>query len=199
MEEFLRLISKPHLMARRRGGELISGDAAVQKSKVYCSSFETRIGQIYVASTEKGVCKISIPRGSKKDFIQWLKESFPPEDVVENKSQNKDVIEQLNRYFTGKLAKFTCDIDVNGTPFQLRVWKELSKIPYGVTTSYKHIAKKIGVPQGAQAVGQAVGSNPLPVIIPCHRVTGVDGALTGYASGIKTKEFLLRLEGALLL
>ena len=166
---------------------------------VYCTSFESKIGLVYVASTEKGACKISLPRQSKREFIRWLNENFEDSDVVDNKSRNRDVIDQLNRYFNGRLAKFTCSLDVIGTPFQMRVWKELTKIPYGTTISYKQLAKRIGTSRGFQAVGRANAANPLPIIVPCHRVLGTDGSLVGYASGIKTKEFLLKLEGALMI
>jgi len=166
--------------------------------KVYCTSFDSKIGMIYVASTDNGVCKICIPKETKRDFFQWLSANFNEDDVVENKSRNKEVIDQLTRYFNGKLAKFTVPVDLIGTPFQLRVWKELKNIPYGTTISYKQLARRVGVPRGFQAVGKANSCNPVPIIIPCHRVIGTDGSLTGYAAGIKTKEFLLRAEGALL-
>jgi O-6-methylguanine DNA methyltransferase len=166
---------------------------------VYCTSFDSKVGLVYVASTDKGVCKISLPRQTKRDFIRWLNENFEDSEVVDNKSRNRDVIDQLNRYFNGRLAKFTCALDVIGTPFQTRVWKELTKIPYGTTISYKQLAKRIGTSRGFQAVGRANAANPLPIILPCHRVLGTDGSLVGYASGIKTKEFLLKLEGALMI
>lgn len=166
---------------------------------VYCTSFDSRIGRIYVASTEKGVCKISVPRESRKDFFEWLKGHFDLESVIDNRSRNKEVIDQLTRYFNGKLAKFTCPVDLLGTPFQNRVWKELTKIPYGTTISYKHLAKRVVAPKAFQAVGRANSQNPLPIIVPCHRVLGSNGALIGYSCGIKTKEFLLRLEGAIML
>jgi len=168
-------------------------------TKVYCTSFDSRIGRIYVASTESGVCKISVPKETRKDFFEWLRRHFEPEAVSDNRSQNREVIDQLTRYFNGKLAKFTCSVDLMGTPFQIRVWKELAKIPYGTTISYKQLAKRVGAPKAFQAVGRANGSNPLPIIIPCHRVLGSNGALVGYSCGIKTKEFLLRLEGAIIL
>ncbi len=167
--------------------------------KVYCTSFDSKIGTVYVASTEKGVCKITIPKESKKDFFKWLSLHFEKDDVIENKSRNKEIIEQLNRYFNGKLVKFSLPLDCVGSDFELRVWKELKKIPYGTTISYKQLAKRAGVPRGFQAVGKANGHNPIPIIIPCHRVIGNDGSLTGYAAGTKTKEFLLRLEGAIIL
>jgi methylated-DNA-[protein]-cysteine S-methyltransferase len=166
---------------------------------VYCTSFDSKIGLIYVASTDKGACKVSVPRQTKKDFIKWLRENFDDSEVVDNKSRNREVIDQLTRYFNGKLAKFTVAIDLHGTPFQIRVWKELQKIPYGSTISYKQLAKRLGTSRGFQAVGRANAANPVPIIIPCHRVIGTDGSLVGYTSGIKTKEFLLKLEGALMI
>ncbi|MBM2840423.1 MAG: methylated-DNA/protein-cysteinemethyltransferase [Bacteroidetes bacterium] len=166
---------------------------------VYCTSFDSKIGLIYIASTEKGVCKISVPRETKKDFLKWLRDNFDDNEVADNKSRNKDVIDQLNRYFNGKLAKYTVPIDLIGTPFQTRVWKELTKIPYGTTISYKQLAKRISTSRGFQAVGRANAANPLPIIVPCHRVIGTDGSLVGYSAGIKTKEFLLKLEGALMI
>jgi O-6-methylguanine DNA methyltransferase len=181
---------------RDRNGEQ---GAPESRTKVYCTSFDSRIGRIYVASTERGVCKISVPRESRKDFFEWLKEHCDVESVIDNRARNKEVIDQLTRYFNGKLAKFTCSVDLIGTPFQIRIWKELSKIPYGSTITYKHLAKRVSAPKAFQAVGRANGANPLPIIVPCHRVLGTDGALVGYSCGIKTKEFLLRLEGAIIL
>ncbi len=167
--------------------------------KVFCTSFDSRIGHIYIASTEKGLCKVSIPKETKKDFFKWLENHFEIDAVNDNKSRNKEYIDQINRYLNGKLVEFTLPIDLIGTPFQLRVWKKLTQIPYGTTTTYSQLAKRVGVPKGFQAVGRANGANPLPIIIPCHRVIGSDGSLIGYSSGVKTKEFLLRLEGAIIL
>jgi O-6-methylguanine DNA methyltransferase len=166
---------------------------------VYCTSFDSRIGHVYVASTDRGVCKISIPKETQKDFFRWLGKHFTDDEVAENRARNRDVIDELNRYLDGKLVKFRSSLDEIGTVFQTRVWRELRKIPYGTTITYKQLARRVGIPKGYQAVGRAVASNPLPIIIACHRVIGSDGKLTGYSAGIKTKEFLLRLEGALIL
>ncbi len=166
---------------------------------VYCTSFDSKVGLIYVASTEKGACKISVPRQNRKDFFGWLHENFDNNEVVDNKSRNKEIIDQLTRYFNGRLAKFNLPIDLIGSPFQIRVWKELNKIPYGTTISYKQLAKRLGTSKGFQAIGRANAANPLPIVVPCHRVLGTDGSLVGYSSGIKTKEFLLKLEGALMI
>ena len=174
-------------------------DAQRVSTKVYCTSFDSRIGRIYVSSTDKGVSKISVPKETRKDFFDWLERHFDLDAVVDNRSKNKEAIDQLTRFFNGKLAKFTCPIDLIGTPFQIRVWKELAKIPYGSTITYKQLAKRVAAPHAFQAVGRANGANPLPIIIPCHRVVGSDGSLVGYSCGIKTKEFLLRLEGSIIL
>lgn len=106
--------------------------------------------------------------------------------------------EQLHAYFRGDLKEFDVELAPHGTGFQRRVWDELRKIPYGTTTTYGKITAAIGLDRSAaRAVGGAVGSNPLGIIIPCHRVIGANGSLTGYADGLSTKESLLVLEGVL--
>lgn len=101
---------------------------------------------------------------------------------------------QLDEYFQGKRTTFSLPFKLTGTPFQLAVWKELQNIPYGKTTSYKEIAQKINKPKAYRAVGMANNKNPLPIIIPCHRVIGSNGKLIGYAGGLKLKNYLLELE-----
>lgn len=101
---------------------------------------------------------------------------------------------QLDEYFQGKRTTFSLPFKLTGTPFQLAIWKELQNIPYGKTTSYKEIAQKINKPKAYRAVGMANNKNPLPIIIPCHRVIGSNGKLIGYAGGLKLKNYLLELE-----
>lgn len=101
---------------------------------------------------------------------------------------------QLDEYFQGKRTIFSLPFKLTGTPFQLAVWKELQNIPYGKTTNYKEIAQKINKPKAYRAVGMANNKNPLPIIIPCHRVIGSNGKLIGYAGGLKLKNYLLELE-----
>ncbi|MDX2233100.1 MAG: methylated-DNA--[protein]-cysteine S-methyltransferase [Hyphomonadaceae bacterium] len=105
---------------------------------------------------------------------------------------------QLDSYFTGRRASFDLPLKPTGTAFQTRVWAALTKIPYGETRSYGAVAAAIGAPKAVRAVGAANGRNPIPIIIPCHRVIGADGALTGFGGGVARKEWLLDLErGAL--
>lgn len=104
---------------------------------------------------------------------------------------------KLAAYFDGHSPDFTSfSLDLHGTPFQLRVWQELRKVPYGTTISYRELARRVGSPKAFRAVGQANAVNPLPIIIPCHRVINADGALGGYSSGLDRKFWLLRHEGA---
>ncbi|MDE3735489.1 methylated-DNA--[protein]-cysteine S-methyltransferase [Pseudomonas resinovorans] len=102
---------------------------------------------------------------------------------------------QLDLYFEGRLKRFDLRLAPRGTPFQQRVWQALLDIPYGRTTSYSELAERIGNPKSVRAVGTANGANPISIIIPCHRVIGRDGSLTGYAGGLPRKALLLKLEG----
>jgi len=107
-----------------------------------------------------------------------------------------DAADQLRAYFAGKLREFDLPLAPRGTPFQLSVWDAVSAIPYGSTATYAEIAAAVGRPSACRAVGAANGRNPLPVIVPCHRVIGAAGALTGYGGGLERKRFLLDLEAA---
>jgi methylated-DNA-[protein]-cysteine S-methyltransferase len=163
---------------------------------LFCTSFNSRIGVIYIASSEDGLCKISISRGSRGEFISWIKSNFNEDEVVESWDVNREVIKQLSLYFTRRLRKFNLRLDLIGTKFQRRVWRELMKIPYGRTVTYGDIARMIGKPGASRAVGRALAENPIPIIVPCHRVIASDGSPGGYSFGVEIKEFLLGLEGA---
>jgi methylated-DNA-[protein]-cysteine S-methyltransferase len=104
------------------------------------------------------------------------------------------IFDEFDAYFSGRSMDFTLKIRPDGTDFQKEVWRRLLKIPYGETITYSELAESIGHPSAVRAVGTACGSNPIPILIPCHRVIGKDGSLTGYAGGIENKEFLLNLE-----
>lgn len=122
-------------------------------------------------------------------------------DVLKNASDKKSPVleeaaKQIKDYFNGKLTKFSLPLKPSGTDFQLQVWQVLSKIPYGKTISYGEQATMLGDSKKARAVGGANGKNPIPLIVPCHRVIGKSGALTGFGGGLKIKEFLLDLESA---
>ena len=121
---------------------------------------------------------------------------YPADDWIQNDSVFKQVEDQLNEYFAGERRQFDLKIKPSGTRFQLTVLETLQEIPYGQTTTYSSVAESIGRPKAFRAVGVANGRNPLPIVIPCHRVIGADGSLTGFGGGLPTKSFLLNLESA---
>lgn len=170
---------------------------------IYFSSFFASIGHVYVAKSEKGVCRISFPHNGENDFPHPfsymkltgtnLKGTF--DKIQRNDALLKSEIDVLKDYFIGKQVYFNFPLDLDrGTIFQRMVWRKLMEIPYGEYRSYKWVAEQIGHPLAARAVGMANNKNPLPPIIPCHRVIGSDGSLTGYASGIHIKRQLLEME-----
>lgn len=163
--------------------------------KVFYSSFNSSfLGKVFVASTGKGVCMIDFLT-SEEDFLRRLEKKFTGKRVRDDR-KNKSVIRQLKKYFKGIPLDFNCPLDLKGTPFQKKVWAALSKIPYGQTRSYKEIAQWIGHPKAFRAVGNANGKNPIPLIVPCHRVIASHGGLGGFGHGIKVKKQLLDLEKA---
>lgn len=120
----------------------------------------------------------------------------PADSWRENPAPFVQVCKQLQEYFDGSRRDFRLSLAPQGTPFQLAVWAALREIPFGETRSYGELARQLGLPGGARAVGLANGANPLPIIVPCHRVIGSDGSLTGFGGGLSTKHSLLSLEGA---
>ena len=147
---------------------------------------ESPVGPLLLAGDERGLHLVHFMNGRRPK---------PPEpDWTENKKAFKEVLRQLRAYFDGKLKDFDLPLVLNGTEFQLRVWRRLQKIPYGETVSYGQIARELGNPEASRAVGLANGSNPIPIIVPCHRVIGSNGDLTGFGGGLPIKKKLLALE-----
>lgn len=118
----------------------------------------------------------------------------PPAGSVQDERSFEDAVAQLREYFDGRRRRFDLALAPEGTPFQREVWEALQRIPYGATASYRQLAETIGRPAAVRAVGAANGRNPLPIVIPCHRVIGSDGTLTGYRGGVRFKESLLGIE-----
>lgn len=161
--------------------------------KIYYASFESPwLKKVFVASTEKGLCRVDFLK-SERDFLKDLKKRFHGQ-IIKDNLKNRNVLAQLKKYFEGKLKRFDCKLDYEGTPFQKKVWRALTRIPYGETRSYVEIARTIGHPKAFRAVGNANRKNPIPLIIPCHRVIESRGGLGGFAHGVKFKKMLLEFE-----
>ena len=151
-------------------------------------TYATPLGKILIAGDENGLRLMSFQTGKDPERAEpeWIES---PEVFGETTSQ-------LDEYFAGKRRDFDLNLAPRGTDFQLEVWTELQRIPYGRTISYGELAERIRRPRAVRAVGAANGANPLPLVIPCHRVIGADGSLTGYGGGLEIKENLLAHEGA---
>ncbi|MBF0552850.1 MAG: methylated-DNA--[protein]-cysteine S-methyltransferase [Deltaproteobacteria bacterium] len=162
---------------------------------IYYSTLDTPIGRIFIGSTDQGVCEISLDASGWAEFIDRLAKSPEAPTIHPAGSRHDDIRRQLTEYFSGQRRVFEIALDVTGTDFQRRVWQALTTIPYGETWSYRQVAAVCGQPQACRAVGQANRVNPVPIIVPCHRVIGANGTLTGYAGGLEIKKALLVLEG----
>ena len=153
---------------------------------MYYCYFETPIGELLLAGDDDGLAMIGFPQGSMR--------RDPERDWIYNEKPLASACGQLGEYFSGKRKSFDLPLQFDGTEFQVSVLKALQDIPYGETVSYGEIARRIGKPKAVRAVGAANGRNPLPIVVPCHRVIGSSGDLTGFGGGLDTKEALLRLE-----
>jgi methylated-DNA-[protein]-cysteine S-methyltransferase len=153
-------------------------------------------GDMYIIASDEGLVYIGTPNTSFEEVEKWAQKTFKGYSFEENKEQLMPYVEQLTAYFNRELTEFNLPIHVKGTSFQLAVWEALKELPYGTTTTYSAIAERIGNPKAVRAVGSAIGANPILAIIPCHRVIGKNGKLTGFRSGLTMKEFLLELERA---
>lgn len=163
------------------------------------SVMHSPLGDLTLVKSQKGLSFIAF--GSSKETICHIQRKLRAQQIrdelilSENDFANEQ--EQLDQYFAGERKTFDLETNMHGTPFQKMVWNEVAAIPYGETRSYKEIAKAIGAPKAVRAIGGANNQNPLPLIIPCHRVIGSNGSLVGYGGGIDKKEYLLELEGTL--
>ncbi len=154
----------------------------------YCET-PTPIGRLLLTGDESGLRGISFDNGRHPAEVAetWHRTAEP----------FRDAIAQLAAYFAGRLRRFDLALAPEGTPFQREVWSALTEIPYGKTVSYSELARRIGRPATIRAVGAANGKNPLPIVVPCHRVIGANGSLTGFGGGLPIKRRLLDLEAGL--
>jgi methylated-DNA-[protein]-cysteine S-methyltransferase len=153
---------------------------------------DSPVGGLLLAAAEDGLRVVSFLNGRADKAI-------PPdpswrEVAAEESATLRETVRQLRAYWARQLRDFDLPLQPQGTPFQLMVWKQLCAIPYGATISYGELARRVGNPKGSRAVGLANGSNPIAIVIPCHRVIGANGKLTGYGGGLPIKEKLLELE-----
>jgi methylated-DNA-[protein]-cysteine S-methyltransferase len=187
------------LAAYRRvlaGLEALHRHVEPSRAVAYYCSLPTPIGRVLVAATASGLVRVSFRR-SEASFRTELARGLGG-DVVRSPARTAEIVHQLRAYFRGERRTFDVSVDLRGrTPFQRRVLMAAAEVPAGRVVSYGDIARRIGVPGASRAVGQALGRNPIPIVIPCHRVVASGGRLGGYTGGLDVKRKLLRIEGAL--
>jgi methylated-DNA-[protein]-cysteine S-methyltransferase len=161
------------------------------RETIFITRYDGPLGEYFMASSKDGVVCLKTKQRSQKYLKQWQQDKIV---LKKDGLHTRQLKAQLDRYFRGKLRRFAVPLDLRGSAFQCRVWKVLGRIPYGETRSYREIAEGVGLPKAARAIGRAVGSNPISIVIPCHRVIGSNGALIGYGGGLDRKAALLRME-----
>ncbi|MCX7856303.1 MAG: methylated-DNA--[protein]-cysteine S-methyltransferase [Anaerolineae bacterium] len=162
---------------------------------LYYATTDSPFGPLMLIATPTGLCRVGLPGENRASLEAWVARWVGPESLEENPAALSEAVIQLREYFSRLRREFDLPLDLRGTPFQRRVWEELQRVLYGQTVVYSELARRVGRPGAARAVGHAVGANPIPIIVPCHRVVGADGSLVGYGGGLEIKSALLRLEG----
>lgn len=164
------------------------------KAALYWTRLCTDNWNIYLAATAKGLCYVGSHDKSFEELSTWANKKYPGCQFIEDGEKLQRYGEELAGYLQGGLQGFSAPLEVKGTAFQQAVWNALCEIPYGQTRTYSDIALSIHKPAAVRAVGAAIGANPLLIVVPCHRVSGKNGRLTGYRGGLDMKARLLRLE-----
>ncbi|WP_338471966.1 methylated-DNA--[protein]-cysteine S-methyltransferase [Niallia sp. XMNu-256] len=161
---------------------------------IYWTYLQENPWNLYIAATEKGLCYVGAHNGTFEEFQNWVNKVKSSSLLIENQEYLTPYAVQISDYLNRKRTNFSVPMDLKGTEFQQSVWKVLCEIPYGETTTYSAIATKVKKPLAVRAVGTAIGKNPILITVPCHRVIGKNGKLTGYRGGIEMKKQLLELE-----
>jgi O-6-methylguanine DNA methyltransferase len=163
---------------------------------IHYTTLDTPIGTLALVQSQGGLCRILFEEDIShlEDLVHG---EYPTETLEEEPDTLGEAVKQLQEYFNGQRTSFTLKLDLTAPPFYKKVLTEVAKIPYGKVASYKEIAHRTGNPRAVRAVGGANAHNPLPIVIPCHRVLAHNGGLGGYGGGLDRKQYLLKLEGAL--
>jgi len=165
-------------------------------TRIHTARFDSPVGPLTVASSEHGLAYVALPRANGRGLAGWQRRHAPDAKLAKGYEPNREAIAQILEFLEGKRQDFDLALDLRGTPFQVAVYDEVASIPYGASRSYAEVAAEVGRPTAVRAVGAANGANPIPLVIPCHRVVAKDGQLQGYAGGLDLKAKLLAMESS---
>ena len=161
---------------------------------IHYTPVDSPLGHLYLAQHTSGLCCLTLGEGAKDKLFAYISKVYPTAELNASEPMLRESVQQLSEYFSGERTDFSIKLFLSGTDFQKQVWNGLLEIPYGKTISYGALATTLNSPGGKRAVGAANGQNPIPIIIPCHRVIAADGSLGGYTGGLVIKRKLLDLE-----
>ena len=164
---------------------------------IHTVDFETPIGSLRIASTSTGLAYVQLPHANGRGFDGWRTRHAKTAAVKQGFEPNRLYVTQIREFLEGKREEFDLPLDVRGTEFQVAVYGELAKIPFGETRTYGEVAEALGRPTATRAVGAANGANPISLVLPCHRVIATSGQLQGYGGGLDLKAKLLAMERSL--
>ncbi|MCL6633216.1 MAG: methylated-DNA--[protein]-cysteine S-methyltransferase [Alicyclobacillus herbarius] len=162
---------------------------------VYWDTLQYNTWTFHLGATDNGLCCITLPNERFDTLQEWVTKHVPGAGLIHDRTKMTLYLEQVQEYLSARRKVFSVPLDLRGTPFQVKVWRALLEIPFGKTQSYSQISSNIGHPIAVRAVGATIGANPIPIVVPCHRVIAKNGKLTGYRGGVEMKAKLLRLEG----
>jgi methylated-DNA-[protein]-cysteine S-methyltransferase len=166
----------------------------MEKKIIYWSLFNHDQWKMYLAATVDGLCYVGSNQKDFEEMVSWAAKKIPHHLLERNDKKLQSYVDEFTEYFQRKRTMFTFSQDFHGTPFQQSVWNALNDIPYGYTHTYSEIAEFLQKPKSVRAVAAAIGANPILITVPCHRVIGKNGKLTGFRGGLEMKEKLLELE-----
>jgi methylated-DNA-[protein]-cysteine S-methyltransferase len=166
-------------------------------NNLYWDSVTTPHGDVIIMATDRGVCWVGLPGTKLEKGIEYIKKYKEVDNVIKGGTSTylQTAVKELKDYIAGKkIEKFSGPFELCGSPFQVAIWKAMLDIPYGEVKTYGALAKQVGSPLAARAVGMACNRNPIAILVPCHRVVGSNGSLTGYGGGLPMKKWLLGVE-----